>query len=348
VRLREPSLSPGLPNDISYKFVNYGERLAPAPGVLVLDVGLSTVPGVIDHHHRDAEPECAASLLVKHPGLVLDHVRPEEPLTIVTHRLPDFDALAAIFLALKLLESGGVDAAMAKIGAYAKMVDSASLPRTTDLGGTPYAVLRSLFAGSKKPEDEINRDRIEEGAKFFRFLYAKAAGGQEIVADPKLFAGIDRYERAMDKIRADVHQYLDDLARGRTFRLRLPKTSGDGRIEVDGLAVVNPRSFLLKEWARRDAENPTLGRGYSFLMASFGPARAILGVDPERGIHLRGLGPALNEREAKKRAAAGRPFPFSWYEGDCPFFDYRIIDSPQDGTALSPDEVLDAVLAFGV
>jgi len=333
--------------DISFRFVNYGERVAPAPGVLVLDVGMSTVPGVIDHHHRDAEPECAASLIVKHPRLVLDHVRPEEPLILVTHRLPDFDALAAIFLALKLLETGRVDAAMTKIGAYAKMVDSAALPKTIDLAGTPYAVLRGRFAGSKKSEDEINQERVEEGARFMRLLYAKAAAGLDIVSDPKLFAGIDRYERAMDKVRADIHQYLDDLGRARTVRLHLPDTRRMGRVAVDGLAVANPRSFLLKEWARRDKDHAPLGLGYSFLMTSFGPSRIILGVDPERGVNLRGLGPVLNAREEAKREAAGRPFDYPWYEGDCPFFDYRIIDSPQDGTVLAPDDVLDAVLAFG-
>jgi hypothetical protein len=333
--------------NLFFQFVNYGERIAPAPGVLVLDVGMSTVPGVIDHHHHDAEPECAASLVVKHPRLVLDHVRPEEPLILVTHRLPDFDALAAIFLALKLLATGRVDAAMTKIGAYARMVDSAALPKTIDLAGTPYAVLRARFAGSKKTEDEINRERIEEGLKFMRLLYAKAAAGLDIVSDPKLFVGIDRYERAMDKVRADYDQYLDDLGRARTVRLRLPDTRRTGRVAVDGLAVVQPRSFLLKEWARRDKDRSTLGLGYSFLMISFGPARTILGVDPERGVNLRGLGPVLNAREAAKREAEGRPFLQPWYEGDCPFFDYRIIDSPQDGTVLAPDDVLDAVLAFG-
>ncbi len=37
--------------DIAYRFVNYGEDLDPEPDTLALDVGMKTVPGVIDHHN---------------------------------------------------------------------------------------------------------------------------------------------------------------------------------------------------------------------------------------------------------------------------------------------------------
>jgi hypothetical protein len=342
--------------DISFKFVNYGARFEPAPGTIVLDVGMKTVPGVIDHHHPDAEPECTTSLIVKHPRLVLDHVRPSKagtggadapPLTFITHRLPDFDALASIFLTLKLLETGRVDPAMERIAAYAKMVDSAALPNSLDLTATPYAVLRALFSGSKKSEDEINRQRTDEGLRFMRFLYARAAEGDDIIENRKLFAGIDRYERAVHKVEGDYSSYLADLDRGRILRLRLPAVDGRSVVDVDGLAVANPRSFLLKEWARRDREHPSLGRGFGLLMTKFGEDRFILGVDPDRGIHLKGLGSRLNLKELEKRTAAGRPAGPPWYEGDNAFFEYRIIDSPQDGTSLTTADVLDSLLAFG-
>jgi len=376
--------------DISFKFVNYGERFEPAPGTIVLDVGMKTVPGVIDHHHPDAEPECTTSLIIKHPRLVLDHIRPSQagtggadapPLTFITHRLPDFDALASIFLTLKLLETGRIDPAMERIAAYAKMVDSAALPNSLDLAATPYAILRALFSGSKKSEDEINRQRTDEGLRFMRYLYARAAEGDDIIENRKLFAGIDRYERAVHKVEGDYSSYLADLDRGRILRLRLPAVKGrafgsplardlypqastaemdprampgapaavDGRsvVDVDGLTVANPRSFLLKEWARRDREHPPDRRGFGFLMTKFGEDRFILGVDPDRGIHLKGLGPRLNLKELEKRTAAGRPAGPPWYAGDNAFFDYRIIDSPRDGTSLQPAEVLDTLLAFG-
>jgi hypothetical protein len=339
---------------IVYAFVPYGEPFDPAPDRLVLDVGMKTVPGVIDHHHPGAEPECAASLVAKYPHLVLGHLRPKgtvfdetKPLTIITHRLPDFDALASIFLSLKLLEIGRVDAVMAKLAAYTKLVDSASLPSAIELSGTPYAILRALFAGAKKEEAAVNADRIDEGLKFMRFLYARAEEGHEIVENRALFTGIDRYQRAIVKVERDYSQFLEDLASARKAVLSLPASGGRGRKTVDGLFVANPRSFLLKEWARREREEASLGRGFGFLMTSFGQMRHILGVDPSRGINLRGLGTRLNELERRNRAAAGRPQGRAWYEGDCPFFDFRIIDSPQDGTALSRDDIVAAVLEFG-
>jgi len=123
----------------------------------------------------------------------------------------------------------------------------------------------------------------------------------------------------------------------------------DGRsvVDVDGLTVANPRSFLLKEWARRDREHPPDRRGFGFLMTTFGDDRFILGVDPDRGIHLKGLGPRLNLKELEKRTAAGRPAGPPWYTGDNAFFDYRIIDSPRDGTSLTTGDVMAIVLAFG-
>lgn len=341
---------------VIFKFVNYGERFEPAPGTLVLDVGMKTVPGIIDHHHPDAEPECTASLIVKHPHLVLDHIKPisalddasaAAPLTFITHKLPDFDSLASIFLVLKLIEKGDVDSSMEKIAAYTKLVDSASLPKKIDLSGTPYAVLRALFSGSKKSEEEINRERIEEGLKFMRFLYARSEEGQDIAENRKMFAGIDRYERAVHKVEEDYLNYLADLDRGLIIRLRLPTVDQKEGKNVDGLVVTNPRSFLLKEWARRDGEHSPLQEGFAFLMMNFGNSRFILGVDPEKGVNLRGLGTLLNQKEARKRKAMGRGPGLPWYEGNCPFFNYRIIDSPQDGTTLTHREILDAVLSFG-
>lgn len=195
---------------VSYQFVHYGQELDPEDKTLVLDVGMKTVPGIIDHHHPEADVECTASLIAKSPHLVLDHIKREEiqrkeqgpySLSIITHRFPDFDALSSIFLALKLLEKGAVDSAMEKIAGYAKMVDSALLPKEIDLSSTPYSILR-------------------------------------------------------------------------------------------------------------------------------------------------GLGDLLNHREAKKREAIGRPLNFRWYDGNCPFFNYRIIDSPQDESSLSHQAIVETLISF--
>jgi len=341
--------------EVNYEFVPYGERFDPRPATIVLDVGMKTVPGVIDHHHPEAEPECTASLIAKHPELVLDHLPqyraagPEgslPPLRIVTHRLPDFDALASIFLTLKVLETGKVDRPMEELSRYTRLVDSASLPKEIDMSATPYAILRALFSGARQEESEINLARLAEGLKFMRFLHARCGEGFEIGENRRLFSGIDRFERARRKVENDYFQYLDDLSRAERLRLDLPLSAGRGKRLVDGLAVQSPRSFLLKEWSRRDTAQSSLGRGFSLSVTSFGGQRLILGVDPAVGVNLRGLGGFLNRRELEKRAAAGRSFVHAWYEGNCPFFDYRIIDSPRDGTVLEPNDVLGCLMEF--
>jgi hypothetical protein len=342
--------------EVVYRFVPYGTEFDPLKNTLVLDVGMKTVPGIIDHHHPQAEPECTASLIAKYPFLVLDHIARDEihkkadkssDLNIITHRFPDFDAVSSIFLALKLIETGQIDPAMAKIATYTKLVDSATLPKEWDLASTPYAILRALFLKIRKDEVTASLGRVKEGLKFMNFLYSKSIEGHEIFVNKVLFSGIDRYERAIRRAEDDYFNYLNDLERGQRLLLNLPLVTGRGTKTVDGLVVRNPRSYLLKDWARRDDRNPSLKQGFSFLMTNFGNRRFILGVDPEKGIHLKGLGDILNEKEAYRRKELERPLTHRWYDGNCPFFNFRIIDSPQDETSLSHQEIIETILKFG-
>lgn len=330
-----------------FQFAPYGQEFSPEPGTIVLDVGMKTVPGVIDHHQPEAEAECAASLVVKHPELVLNHLQKnEDKITIITHRLPDFDAVSAIFLTLKLLENRAVDEAMKKIAEYARMVDSATIPKNIDLSATPYALLRAIFVNIQKPEDEANLERVNEGLRLMRLLYEQAMLGRDIVANRPIFQGIDRYEKAMHRVEDDYFNYLEDLEKAEIIKINLPLSNGQGFKAVDGLVVQNPKSFLLKEWSRRDIFNSPSGKGFSFLLSNFGGKRFIIGVDPEIGVNLRGLGMLLNEKEKQKRERMGRSVSERWYEGNCPFFDYRIIDSPQDGPSLSHQEVMETIFQF--
>lgn len=340
--------------EVRFDFVGFGTLCASEPGRLVLDVGMTMAPGVLDHHFSGAETECAASLVVKHPELVLDHLRPVGrpadavgPVTIVTHTLPDFDALAAVFLSLRLLETGVVDEGMRTLAAYAKLADSALLPATIDLGATPYAVLRALFVGVKKTPEEINAGRISEGLKFMRHLHARAAEGGDITEDRSLFSGIDRYEQAVRKVDQDNAWYQGDVHHARKITLRLPNISGTGRTAVDGLIVVNPHSFLFKEWARRDRGGSPLGRGFSFVFQNYLGLRYSLAVDPAAGVNLRGLAEVINSLESRAAEAAGTDDRLRWYGGECPFFNHRLVVSPHEGTRLSHDEIAAAVLRFG-
>lgn len=333
--------------EVNFQFAPYGKEFSPEQGTIVLDVGMKAVPGVIDHHQPESEAECAASLVVKHPELVLNHLRNDEPeITIITHRLPDFDATSAIFLTLKLLETGTVDRAMKKIADYARMVDSATIPKNIELSATPYAVLRALFINIQKPEDEANLERINEGLRMMKLLYEQSSMGKDILSSRPIFQGIDRYEKAMHRVEDDYFNYLEDLEKAEIITVNLPLVDGNGFNPVDGLLIQNPKSFLLKEWSRRDVLNSPSGKGFSFLLSNYGGRRFIIGVDPEARVNLKGLGSLLNEKEAQKREKTERPATERWYEGNCPFFDYRVIDSPQDGPSLTHQEVRESIFDF--
>jgi hypothetical protein len=215
------------------------------------------------------------------------------------------------------------------------------------LAATPYAVLRALFAGVKKPLDEINADRIVEGLRFMKMLHARADDGGDILEDRTLFSGIDRYEQAVRKVEGDNAWYQGDAHHARKIMLSLPETEGNGRKLVDGLIVVDAHSFLLKEWARRDREGSPLGCGFSFVYSNFQGLRHSLGVDPAAGVNLRGLAEVLNALEARKAAAMEKTDRLRWYGGECPFFNYRLVVSPHEGTRLSFEEIAGAVMRFG-
>lgn len=336
--------------EVTYTFLNYGHILTPEKESLALDVGMKTVPGIIDHHHPEAETECTASLIVKYPHLILDNIKSQDTeakkIQIITHRFPDFDAISSIYLALKLIETEKVDASMRKIAHYSRMVDSATLPKEIDLSSTPYSILRALFNRIKKGEQETNLERVKEGLKFMNFLYSKSEEGYEIFQNRFLFSGIDRYERAIRKAEDDYFNYLTDLKRAQKINIFLPLVLKNGKKRIDALIVKNPASFLLKEWTRRDRENSPSSEGFGFLMSNFWNNRYILGVDPEAGVNLKGLGDLLNDKEGKKRESLERPFTFRWYDGNCPFFNYRIVVSPQDETLLSHEEIVEELLYF--
>ena len=121
---------------------------------------------------------------------------------------------------------------------------------------------------------------------------------------------------------------------GRLFRRRV----GNGLLPVDWLMVLRPRSFLLKEWARRDFTGSPSGNGFSLIISSLYEGNFMIATSPDSGTHLRGLGTLLNRREGERRRREGAPL-LEWYDGNSPFFRYRIVANPKGGTLLSPEEV---------
>jgi hypothetical protein len=221
-------------------FAGHGGVYQPEPGRLVLDMGNQTVPGIIDHHQEGAPPECAATLIVRQPGLVLDHLagQPIGAVTFWLHRSPDFDAIAAAYLAQELIINGCLPPGAAALAEYALRVDNATLPPSDHLERTPYGILAGinyllddLLADTPAEEAQAQRDyqALARGLELMQFLAEAAADGSSLY-DPAVFRAPHPFQAEEQAIRADHQRYLADLAGGRVRTLAIPaQTGGDLR-----------------------------------------------------------------------------------------------------------------------
>jgi hypothetical protein len=118
-------------------FVDAGQRVTAAPDTVVVDVGGDLCAGVIDHHAESRSACSAAALAVEHADLIHTHLvapwieetrhrdirgirwRP----TVVTHRNPDFDAIAAVAIIRQLVEHGDLPPWCHALAAYSTEVD---------------------------------------------------------------------------------------------------------------------------------------------------------------------------------------------------------------------------------
>ncbi len=184
-------------------------------------------------------------------------------------------------------------------------------------------------------------------------------------------------ERDRSHIESDKGRYnkkmADKSSKMQTLPLQIPMVIGGTR-QVNGLFIRNVQSLkdpervmFFKDWARADYErNPTEG-GFSFICVIEedvinGNARCWISVRPNEGIELRGLGETLELREVEKRiqkngedrrwyyhsdenrreVRKGFNNPDPWYDGRG--HDYTIIETPNDGTVLTADEIESLVI----
>lgn len=341
-------------------FAGHGGLYQPEPGRLVLDMGNQTVPGVIDHHHDTALPECTATLIVQQPALVRDHLagRPVEEVEVWLHRSPDFDAIAAAWLAQELLVHGALPPGAGAVAGYALRADMATLPISDHPDRTPYGIMAGIYClldeqpahTESSEEGQYLRDYrvLERGLELMDYLAGVAAAGEDLY-DPALFADDHPFGAEMRAVKHDYSRYLADLAGGRVGTLAIPAQDGSGPRRVDLLAVRDPTSALFKVWARQDRRHAPGGHGFVMTSVQYGATRFVISVDPRAGLWLRGLGAALDHAETARRAALGQartgpPRPgFAnsdpWYDGRAPLYNYTIVDAPRAGTVLTPEEV---------
>ena len=354
-------------NLIKYRasFVPYGSILAPETGKLALDVGNRLLPGVIDHHQPGAEEECAASLVLRYPHFVLDHLKgtPIEEITIITHVSPDLDAVTSAFFVHFLLTNGHLPLFAEAIAEYVRDVDRGICFRHPGVVVTVYSIftalcelIRSEAKDKKWPEEKTYRMRMERGFSLWQYVISVMDEHTDL-HDSKIFEPPHPFQDARDLVTKDYAIYLQDLKRSKHVQFEFPHKSDNGSGRVDTLMSVDPKSLLFRSWARGDSRHSSGGRGFTMLAVNYEYERYIISVDPQSPYYLRGLGDLLEKAEIRKRKVLGkerqgepRPgynSPDPWYDGRNPLHNYTIVDTPRGGTVLTWEEIMAVIEDFG-
>ena len=352
---------------VRFGFVPMGQVMEARASVIAVDVGGKCIPGVIDHHFRDAGDECAASMLFKKPGLVLDHLGPDERLRLlVMHRQPDLDCVVSAFLALHLAKTGELPAGAAALAEYTRLVDSGRIPDSPDrlecsLWGL-YSAATHLLSQPEPTADESEDARYESwvrrGFELVELALNTRADHAEGVHVP---VEDSRHLEEREFLRLELERFGRDRERARKVVMDLPTVTG-GSSTVNGLIIDQPEAALFKHFARSQGFSYTHVRYPDAIPVATGagwPAtRHVLSVDPESDTWLKGLGAVLEGEEIEARAKhsvprQGKPrWPDvtcadPWYDGRSPLHMYTIVDTPRGGTLLSDQRVEDIAQQVG-
>jgi len=341
---------------LNCRFVPMGSHLEPQAGCIALDVGNRLTQGIIDHHHlRDGATDSTAALVWKHSDLVTGHEGVEDPdkITWVLHEDPDFDGIAALYLAWHRLKCGYFPPGTDQLQRYAATVDQGKefLERVAFPERTPYGLFMGHLARVHllKRSGEADLQRVKLGFEVMRYVCRLEAEGIHAMANhccplENEFYGSEIEDDEdkfwmLDRRNAAAECSVSILVDGHLRPLRL-------------LAVQNPQALLFIVWARRNGYPLTVVRSPQ-------PEKpddmVIVSVPPAFTNALKGLGAALDVAETAKRAELpGRERPVEhkrpgfdnsdpWYDGRSPVHAYTIVAAPHAGTVLTMAEVLEIV-----
>jgi len=335
---------------------------------LILDTGNLLMPGVIDHHQPNPEvaESCVTSLVVQKAEEYIGHLKNESEITIITHFVPDLDATASVYFAIKYLEGKTFSEKESLIAEYVLEVDSGklSIDPENPLGIASLWLAVTDEKSDKRPWERDNKALIEKGIRFFDEIIKTLTD----FPNPKqadFGLAIEGFDDEKTKIKNDIEAYTLDLNEKSSIHTVSLLNYKDGGLEfVDAIFTKNPSSFLWKYWVRGDRKNSRLKQGFIFNCAHW-DARSIISVDPNTPYNLKGLGILIDRVEIEKlllkqskddiiygflnndnvrpgiRPGFHRNDP--WYDGRG-FQNYTIIDAPRAGTALTVAELENLML----
>ena len=336
--------------EVDYSFVTAGSVVDSEPGKVYVDVGNYFGPGILDHHHADAPDACASLLALKYPDFILSQIKPNQPVTILTHLFPDIDAIGASWFVKRQLNHEEFSESDNIIADYICAIDRGYTTLHPNRPLTAYAVMMMHLDRIYSSTQEPNKKSLQALLSGFKLLetFSNHITSDKDLNSSEWVSKLPGIQQEINAISGDLLLYKKDIANAKIFECQLPKKDGVGIEQVKGLRVSQPESRLFKSWARGDAEN-SKSNGFIFTVIQLNHSRTIISVSPDSNVYLKGLGDHLQQAETAERKLRGlsitgqnRPgydSPDPWYDGRSPLHNYTIIDSPKSGTILDQGQI---------
>ena len=307
---------------MNYLFIDAGSIVQHENKKIFLDVGNALEFGIIDHHQFSDLEKSATRLVYENRDFIDKNLN-----TIVLHKSPDLDCIAASFLVEYFIRHDAFPIFVEQLCDFLNKVDFGHKTNTI----VSLASLFTIIKSSLKNDIEI----VQEGHKLIKNLAMNGFTAENI---PKKI-----YKQQQNSILLDRNIFEEDLLNAKKKNFIVVEKSSHLSIEVEGLILRKPKSKLFKEWARAE--------GYDLLIVQWSPQRVVISVKGDGFLSLEGIGDNLNNLEAKKREAlniiidepnrVGYNIPDPWYDGRA--HGYTIIDAPRSGTHLGLEEILKSI-----
>lgn len=257
--------------------------------------------------------------------------------TIALRAFPALDEVWALYLLTQRQRNQDLPAAWEALCRYAGDVRQGLWP---DRVAPEHAVQAVYLAIAQQHllNDPPRRDEfLSEVFGFCAIVADKLAAGARLY-DDDLIKGQAELERYVALLAQDRLLYQEDLGRARKFMAQLSgdMTPAGVTRSLPLLAITRPIATQFKMWARTDVSAPE-GRGYPLLLIAQDKTMIVLSADPASRAKVGTLAKVLSAREKEKRGGKES----AWYDGK----DHggTLVAAPREGTALSLDEVLDAL-----
>ena len=356
------------------------------PDRLFLNVGNALKPGVIDHHQNHGGNISTTNLVINNAEFVAASVNPlrkhDDPFFIVLSENLSFDGIMAVYVALNLLTSNHLPDGAELLARYADKIDMGYSGKNKNSLYSAFILLQNLQFKTTNYDVNWKTTFIRRFLPVIEYALKEQKKHGIPISDvnafscPRLFSAKDKKMIVDDQKRYEA-KLINPNSKPKPLKLRLNSDLGGSEI-VDSLLVRDvqnqndkDRVIFFKDWARTDSTRAPDKNGFVALSVFHSAeqgvnARCIISVRPDSNLNLRGLGALLEKAESEKRKnhfhgiddrvtdlVSGKPkTPRTGYSNSDPWYDGRghgftIIDSPRDGTFLTPEEIEDILIKYG-